>query len=146
MGLGKESYLTEKKNEIRKEWEDCFEVNMEDAINTEGIKFFYDENTSIDEATDMLTAIAIELTFGRIIDELGDIDGIAIISRKKDKPKSKETEGSECKKGKFAVLEKSDGHVYADRFKTDEEANDFIKTICMNTTHTFDDFKVIQEL
>lgn len=147
--------LKEKKETLKKEWERCFEMPIEEKLNEKGLEKFWDDATTVEEAEELLTSVAIDLLIERHIGCLGEVIGsiigdaakVIVIAGGSDKKLCKgeeKNEGAAAKK--FAVLEKEDSHVYPDRFETADEAYDFIKVICMNSTHTFDDFKVVEEV
>lgn len=126
--------LREKKEEAKQEWEDCFSRKMEDSINEEGIKYYWDDDTSLEDALDLLTQAAIHDAFGHIID---DIVGIAVVKckEKKEEPRNNNS---------FMVMKKSDRHLYSDVFDTEEGAQDFINDIAMTTSFTTKDFEIIK--
>lgn len=42
--------LKEQKIEMKNDWEKCFEKKIEDKLTEKGLKKFWDENTSLEEA------------------------------------------------------------------------------------------------
>ena len=126
--------LREKKEEAKKEWEACFSRKMEDSLNEEGIKHYWDDDTSLEDALDLLTSAAINDAFDSIID---NIIGIAVI---KHKEKKEELHNNNS----FMVMKKSDRHLYSDVFDTEEGAQDFINDIAMTTSFTTKDFEIIK--
>ena len=61
--------IKEKKEELKNAWEECFGMKIEDKFNSKGIEHFWDDETSVEEATDMLTAAGIDLYLESVIDE-----------------------------------------------------------------------------
>lgn len=146
--------LRKEKQELAAKFEECFESGIEKHLTKKGLDLYWDDETPIEGAALMLDKAAM-LT---VIDDLFSdakkgMDLIAIIGGfgvddeddEEEVPKYDPIPKGSCPK-KFAVLEKEDGHVYPDRFETADDAYDFIKVICMNTPHTFDDFKVVEEM
>lgn len=153
--MRKEEKIMKEKEELKNTWEKIFEEKIEDHLTEIGLKRFWSPKTSVAGAEMMLTKAAtimfLESVLGKNAPKGKHIE-VIILGEDDDEDEKWETAESEkeycegSKPKKFAVLEKEDDHVYPDRFETDEEAYDFIKVICMNTSHTFDDFKVIQEM
>lgn len=141
--------LREQKQEARKEWEACFKTNMEGEFTTEGMDHFYDEETSLDEAIDMLTACAIHMTFGDMLDDILDkvdkADGIVIIAKGNDKPKYKEGGVVKNQEYKYAVLNEKTNHLYSERFDTERGAREYLEDIAMNSEFKVNDLRVIKE-
>lgn len=73
--------MRSKKAELKAEWETCFEEKIENVLTDEGLEKFWDDSTSIREATEMLTVAALQDAFG-ILDS-GDVDMIMISLDKK---------------------------------------------------------------
>lgn len=143
--------LKERKENLVKSWEECFELKIGDVLNKAGIEKLWDDNTSIEEADEILIAAG----FSLVIDEIKEgksIFGVAIISNYKEKLCKEGKKQETCKGGvrndvgKFAVLRKTDNHIYADRFFTVEGAEELIRDICMHTQLTADDLSIIQEM
>lgn len=124
------SKLREKKEEIKKEWESCFEMKLEDVFTDSGLNHFWDERTSENEAADMLTAAAIS----SLID---DVISIAVIRHgKHGKPKDKNK--------KFSIV--VDGKVLDRKFTTPEGAENYREELAKTSKYTMDDIKVVQEV
>lgn len=130
----------ERKEGLKNEWEKCFEKKIEDALTDEGIKHFWDERTSVDEAADLLTAVAV----GDLVESLlNNHSGIVV------KVSSKKAEKKNCKAKNFRpfmVIGKPDRYCYDERFETPEAAYEFIKNEAMHSILSVDDFMVVKEV
>ena len=80
--------LKEKKEELKKAWEECFEMKIEDKLNDKGLKHFWSDDTSEKEAADILTAGAIDMLLDDMLDNLV---GIAIIKGNPNKNEKNES-------------------------------------------------------
>lgn len=68
--------LKEKKEQLKENFEKCFEVKLEDVFTEVGIKKYWDENTSVEKAVNMLDKAALNLA----IDAMkGDVVGAIIM-------------------------------------------------------------------
>lgn len=107
----KKERTLELKKEVQKEWESCFGQGIDANLNTEGLAHYWDDNTSVEEAMDMLSIAAVGILLEDALAE-EDVDleslmenlvGVAIISRKE--PIKKETDKSEVNRlQKFKVV------------------------------------------
>ena len=139
--------LMDQKKELKETWEQCFGKKIEDKLNEKGIEQFWDDNTSLDEATDMLTIAAID----DLIDSLfkdSDVNpvAVAVVRHKKaadhkDEHDDKEDEGD--MPGKCRVLNLVTSQLYDDEFDTRDLAKEFIRDKCTVTKYTVNDFKVV---
>ena len=76
--------LMDQKKEVKETWEQCFGKKIEDKLNKKGIERFWDDNTSLAEATDMLTAAAIDdLIYSLFKDSDVNPVAVAIVKHKK---------------------------------------------------------------
>lgn len=131
--------LREMKEELKKEWEDCFDKKIEDKLNDEGLKKFWDDNTTIGEAEVMLTCAAlddfIDDLFGNLLDGL---KGAVIFTSSGCKDNKKEV------KKPFEVERIKDNYFYSESFETIKEANEYINNICLNSEFKVDDFRIVK--
>ena len=134
------SELKAKKMNLVNEWEKIFEQKIENALTDEGIDHFWDEKTSVDEAADLLTAVAV----GDLVESLlNNHSGIVV------KVSSKKVEKKHCKAKDFRpfmVIGKPDRYCYDERFETPEAAYEFIKNEAMHSILSVDDFMVVKEV
>ena len=126
--------LREMKEELKKEWEDCFDKNIEDKLNDEGLKKFWDDNTTIEEAEVMLTCAA----FDDLFDGLDGLIGAVIFTSSGCKDNKKEV------KKPFEVERTKDNYFYSESFETIKEANEYINSICLNSEFKVDDFRIVK--
>lgn len=143
--------LMDQKKELKETWEQCFGKKIEDKLNKKGIERFWDDNTSLDEATDMLTIAAIDDAVIGLIESLfKDSDAkpvaVAVVKHKKeadheDGHDDKEDEGDMPAKCK--VLNLVTSQLYEDEFDTRDLAKEFIRDKCAVTKYTVNDFKVV---
>ena len=143
--------LMAQKKEVKETWEQCFGKKIEDKLNKKGIERFWDDNTSLDEATDMLTIAAIDDAVIGLIESLfkdSDVNpvAVAVVKHKKaadheDEQDDKEDEGDMPKKCR--VLNLVTSQLYDDEFDTRDLAKEFIRDKCTVTKYTVNDFKVV---
>ena len=55
------------KEELKNEWEKCFNKKIEDKFSEKGLKKFWDDKTSVEEAEAMLTGAAIDDAINHLI-------------------------------------------------------------------------------
>ena len=124
--------LREKKEELVKEWETCFETKFDKKFNEKGKNKFWDDETDFDEAKDMLTAAGMDNLVNDFLD--GIILGVgSMLTNKKNRQKM------------FAVLNIDEKFIYSKKFSSYEEAEKFIKEKCYKSTYTRDDFDIFEE-
>ena len=122
--------LREKKEELVKEWETCFETKFDKKFNEKGKNKFWDDETDFDEAKGMLTAAGID----NLVDDLLDVIILgSVCTNKKSKHK------------RFAVLNIDEKFIYNKKFSSYEEAEKFVKEKCYKSTYTSDDFDIFEE-
>lgn len=143
--------LKEKKETLKREWEECFEMPIEEKLNEKGIEKFWDDATSVKEAEDLLTSAAIDLLIESHIEGLGEILGSIVGGASKviifaGGPDKKLCKGEEKKEKHFRVIDAEDDFMHKEVFYTAEAAEEYIKDICMTTSHIRDDFKIVQEM
>ena len=127
-----EKSLKEKKEELKKAWEECFEMKIEDKLNAKGLKHFWSDDTSEEEAADLLTAGAIDMLLDDMLD---DLLGIVII---KGNPKKNER-NSDFDYNVFDTVKQefvSVGH------KTWEIADEEAKKYCLENGVKYADVKI----
>ena len=128
-----------KKEELKHEWEKCFSKKMEDKFTEKGIKKFWDDNTSTEEAAKMLTNAALDDVFGPIFGDIAKNIGSVIVCELKDDYDDDEVNDQ------FEVYCEPEKDFVGVTFDSVEEAKDFIKEKAMNShKYTVDDFKVVR--
>ena len=133
--------LMDLKKEVKETWEQCFGKKIEDKLNKKGIERFWDDNTSLDEATDMLTIAAIDDLFDSLLKD-SDPVAVAVVRHKKaDDHKDEKDDGD--MPGKCRVLNLVTSQLYDDEFDTRDLAKEFIRDKCAVTKYTVNDFKVV---
>ena len=138
--------LKEKKIEMKNDWENCLELKLEDKLTEKGLKKFWDENTSLEEAEAMLTHEAIDDFVGHLF---GSLAGAIImgIGGCQDEEEHDE-EPCNIKNGApYKIARVEDGKVTFiedDEFETEEAAKAVIQERVNHSTHTLSDFCVIQ--
>ena len=139
--------LIDQKKEVKEAWEQCFGKKIEDKLNKKGIERFWDDDTSLDEATDMLTIAAIDDAVIGLIESLfKDSDAkpvaVAVVKHKKEADHKDEKDDGDMP-GKCRVLNLVTSQLYDDEFDTRDLAKEFIRDKCAVTKYTVNDFKVV---
>ena len=122
--------LRKEKELLIQKWEECFHKKVTDVLSESGMNKFFDDNTSITEATIMLTIPA-------IADALEKAEG-------EDAVRVVVIDDEDAEEGKFTVLRITDESLCNKRFETKEEAEDFIKEQALHTRYTVDEFKIVK--
>ena len=123
--------LKEKKEELKKAWEECFKMKIEDKLNAKGLEHFWSDDTSEEEAADLLTAGAIDMLLD---DMLEDLVGIAII---KGNPNKNEKRGK-----KYRVV--GDGFTSDKTFTTIEGAENYRDEMAKTSHFTVDELDIVE--
>lgn len=121
--------LRKEKELLIQKWEECFHKKVTDILSESGMNKFFDDNTSITEATVMLTIPAI----ADALDKAESEDVVRVVIADED-----------AEEGKFTVLRTTDESLCNKRFETKEEAKDFIKEQALHTRYTVDEFKIVK--
>lgn len=129
--------LKEQKIEMKNDWEKCFEKKIEDKLTEKGLKKFWDENTSLEEAEAMLTHAAVDDFVEHL---MGSLAGAIIIGVGGCLDEEENDEQEE----QFQVYRSRDNFFYEETFDSVDAAKDFIKEQAMNSTYKVDDFKVVK--
>lgn len=129
--------LKEKKIEMKNDWESCLELKLEDKLTEKGLKKFWDENTSLEEAEAMLTHAAIDDFVGHLFGSLAEAIIIGVGGCQDEEEDNEQAE-------QFQVYRSHDNFFYEDTFDSVDAAKDFIKKQAMNSTYKVDDFKVVK--
>ena len=127
--------LKEKKEELKKAWEECFKMKIEDKLNDKGLEHFWSDDTSEKEAADILTAGAIDMLLDDMLD---DLVGIAIIKGNPNKNEKNES-NSDFDYNVFDTVKQefvSVGH------KTWEIADEEAKKYCLENGVKYADVKI----
>lgn len=122
--------LRKEKELLIQKWEECFHKKVTDILSESGMNKFFDDNTSITEATIMLTIPAI----ADALDKAEDEDAVRVVV----------IDDEDAEEGKFTVLRITDESLCNKRFETKEEAEDFIKEQALHTRYTIDEFKIVK--
>ena len=122
--------LRKEKELLVQKWEECFHKKVTDVLSESGMNKFFDDNTSITEATVMLTIPAI----ADALDKVEDEDAVRVVV----------IDDEDAEEGKFTVLRITDESLCSKRFETKEEAEDFIKEQALHTRYTVDEFKIVK--
>ena len=122
--------LRKEKELLIQKWEECFHKKVTDILSESGMEKFFDDNTSITEATVMLTIPAIADALEKAEDE----DAVRVVV----------IDDEDAEEGKFTVLRITDESLCNKRFETKEEAEDFIKEQALHTRYTVDEFKIVK--
>lgn len=122
--------LRKEKELLIQKWEECFHKKVTDILSESGMNKFFDDNTSITEATVMLTIPAIADALEKAEDE----DAVRVVV----------IDDEDAEEGKFTVLRVTDESLCNKRFETKEEAEDFIKEQALHTRYTIDEFKIVK--
>ena len=122
--------LREEKELLVQKWEECFHKKVTDVLSESGMNKFFDDNTSITEATVMLTIPAI----ADALDKAESEDAVRVVV----------IDDEDAEEGKFTVLRITDESLCSKRFETKEEAEDFIKEQALHTRYTIDEFKIVK--
>ena len=123
--------LKEKKEELKKEWEECFKMKIEDKLNDKGLEHFWSDDTSEKEAAEILTAGAIDMLLDDMLD---DLVGIAII---KGNPNKNEKSGK-----KYRVV--GDGFTSDKTFTTIEGAENYRDEMAKTSHFTVDELDIVE--
>ena len=122
--------LRKEKELLIQKWEECFHKKVTDILSESGMNKFFDDNTSITEATVMLTIPAI----ADALDKAEGEDAVRVVV----------IDDEDAEEGKFTVLRITDESLCNKRFETKEEAEDFIKEQALHTRYTIDEFKIVK--
>lgn len=122
--------LRKEKELLIQKWEECFHKKVTDVLSESGMNKFFDDNTSITEATIMLTIPAI----ADALDKAEGEDAVRVVV----------IDDEDAEEGKFTVLRITDESLCNKRFETKEEAEDFIKEQALHTRYTIDEFKIVK--
>ena len=122
--------LKEKKEELKKEWEECFKMKIEDKLNDKGLEHFWSDDTSEKEAAELLTAGAIDMLLDDMLD---DLVGIAII---KGNPNKNE------RRGRYRVV--GDGFKSDKTFTTIEGAESYRDEMAKTSHFTVDELDIVE--
>lgn len=122
--------LRKEKELLIQKWEECFHKKVTDILSESGMNKFFDDNTSITEATVMLTIPAI----ADALDKAESEDAVRVVV----------IDDEDAEEGKFTVLRITDESLCNKRFETKEEAEDFIKEQALHTRYTIDEFKIVK--
>ena len=123
--------LKEKKEELKQAWEECFKMKIEDKLNDKGLEHFWSDDTSEEEAADLLTAGAIDMLLDDMLD---DLLGIVII---KGNPNKNEKSGK-----KYRVV--GDGFTSDKTFTTIEGAENYRDEMAKTSHFTVDELDIVE--
>ena len=123
--------LKEVKEELKKAWEECFKMKIEDKLNDKGLEHFWSDDTSEKEAADLLTAGAIDMLLDDMLD---DLVGIAIIKGNPNKNEKSEK--------KYRVV--GDGFTSDKTFTTIEGAENYRDEMAKTSHFTVDELDIVE--
>ena len=123
--------LKEKKEELKKAWEECFEMKIEDKLNDKGLEHFWSDDTSETEAAELLTAGAIDMLLDDMLD---DLLGIVIIKGNHNK--------NEKSGKKYRVV--GDGFTSDKTFTTIEGAENYRDEMAKTSHFTVDELDIVE--
>lgn len=118
--------LRNKKEELKNEWEGCFNKKIETYISPEGIEAFWDDKTPLDEVALMLDIAAVAYV----------IEGLSNSLKEKD--------DDNTKANKLQVFNLKEECFYKKTFDSVNEAKKYIKEVATSTPFTVDDFKIVK--
>lgn len=123
--------LKEKKEELKKAWEECFKMKIEDKLNDKGLEHFWSDDTSEKEAAELLTAGAIDMLLDDMLD---DLLGIVIIKGNPNKNEKSEK--------KYRVV--GDGFTSDKTFTTIEGAENYRDEMAKTSHFTVDELDIVE--
>ena len=123
--------LKEVKEELKKAWEECFEMKIEDKLNDKGLEHFWSDDTSEKEAAELLTAGAIDMLLDGLLE---DLVGIAIIKGNHNK--------NEKSGKKYRVV--GDGFTSDKTFTTIEGAENYRDEMAKTSHFTVDELDIVE--
>lgn len=129
-----EKTLKERKQELVKNWEEIFEKNITEALTVKGLERFWSDDTPYEEAGCMLDNAAILEVVTALENEVIGV-AVAHVSRV-DKDDESETP--------YEVERTTDHYFFEEKFKTKEDAKQFIEMQAMATPYTIHDFRVVK--
>lgn len=133
--------LKERKEMLKKEWEECFEQKFEDKFNERGIKRFWDEDTTEDEAIEMLTCAGVDIFIDSLAKDVAEeIAGVVVIHNRKQH----KDEPCNVKNGKPYRIIGKDNTMLDTEFETEEAAREYIIEQVKYSPYTVDDFNVVK--
>ena len=122
--------LKEKKEELKKAWEECFKMKIEDKLNDKGLEHFWSDDTSEEEAAELLTAGAIDMLLDDMLD---DLVGIATIKGNHNKNE---------RRGRYRVV--GDGFKSDKTFTTIEGAENYRDEMAKTSHFTVDELDIVE--
>lgn len=134
------SNLKERKEQLKKDWEKCFEMEISDLLSEEGLSKFWDCRTSVEEAEVMLTVGSIVNAFDISVD--GAVGAIIIAGSSNKKTEKKEQKSKDDNSYRVELLDEY--IMFDETFETIDEAKEFIKNEALTTEYTVDDFRIIK--
>ena len=131
--------LKEKKEELKKVWEECFKMKIEDKLNDKGLEHFWSDDTSEEEAADLLTAGAIDML---VDDMLDDLLGIVIIKGNPNKNEKSEKKNESNSDFDYNVFDTVKHEFVSVGHKTWEIADEEAKKYCLENGVKYADVKI----
>lgn len=127
--------LKEKKQALAKEFENDTKLKLKEELSDRGYELFWSDETSIEDAKQMLMAVCVNSMFGCISDVVWSFlndEGIEEL----------EVENTE----EYRVLRKKDDQLLEMKFSTEEDARNCIEDAVRHTAYTIDDFSILKVL
>lgn len=142
--------MDKKKMQLIKDWEECFKMKVSDKLTAEGLKKFWSDDTSVEEAAELLTAAAVDDLLDSLIGRLlGGSVGVMVVhvGGNDEEEDKQDEEPCNVKNGTpFKVARLDEGgkiiQLYDDEFETEEAARAYIKEIVNYSSCTLSDFAV----
>lgn len=126
--------LFEKKQKLKEDWEKSFEKSIEDKLTDEGLATYWAEDTSFDEAVDLLDTAAIDELVGHLLDSLGEAIIIGFSKKKEEKQQKKGCQ--------FNVYDTTQKKVVDIGYESYDEADEAAKNYCLEHGVRYADVKV----
>ena len=127
--------LKEKKEALVKEFETDCHTTLKEELSDRGYELFWSNDTSMEDAKQMLMAVAINNLFGCI----GDVVWGFLTDTDIEELEVESTD-------EYRVLRKKDDQLLEMKFKTEEEARNCIEDAVRHTAYTIDDFSILKVL
>lgn len=131
----KRKSLDELKKEMQRDWEKCFKRKLIDALTPEQLKLFWDDDTTIQEAFDLITPIGLQ-SFAEDIAK--DVVSEVLEEEAKEFGSARVMAAESLR---YFVIDKETEQPVAD-FKHIEDADEHINMLCRTTSKTADDFEI----
>lgn len=132
-----------KKEQLKENFEGCFEVKLEDILTEGDLKKYWSDNTSVEKAVSMLDTAAFNLAVAAM---KGDVVGAIIMMCEAMGDAEEEMEAARENEelDQFQVFNTEGRYFYDDVFTSVDDAKAFINEKALNTQFKVADFKVVR--